>query len=211
MESYKMNNLGHIYLIDDDEAIRDALGLTLRDVGYEVFSFSCARDFLNAGSMQSPAVILLDMQMPDMTGLALQDTLRQQGKTTPIIFISGQSHPTQIVDVFRNGALNFIFKPFNDEELFKEVKYALEVDVKELDLTRKRLRVRNLYESLTPKEKEVCGLLVKGLLSKEIAWALNIASSTVKIHKSRVMEKMEVSSLQLLTAAYLDADLTSAV
>ncbi len=204
-----MKTLGYIYLIDDDEAIRDSLNLTLTDMGYEVFSFSKASLFLKAFPIKSPAVILLDMQMPEMSGLELQEKLFQKGKTTPIIFISGQSHQKQIIDVFRNGASDFILKPFSDQELFTPIKLAIEADRQSQDSLDEKNRIQNLYALLTPKEKEVCDLLVTTPLSKEVAQILNISESTVKIHKSRVMQKMQVNSLQHLTANYLEARLGS--
>jgi response regulator RpfG family c-di-GMP phosphodiesterase len=204
-----MKTLGYIYLIDDDEAIRDSLNLTLTDMGYAVFSFSKASLFLDAFPIQSPAVILLDMQMPEMSGLDLQEELLQRGKTTPIIFISGQSHQKQIIDGFRNGAKDFILKPFCSQELYGPIKLAIEADRQSQDSLDEKNRVQNLYDLLTPKEKEVCDLLVKVPLSKEVAQILKISESTVKIHKSRVMQKMEVTSLQHLTANYLEARLGS--
>lgn len=204
-----MKTLGYIYLIDDDEAIRDSLTLSLTDMGYEVFSFSKASLFLDAFPIESPAVILLDMQMPEMSGLELQEKLLQKGKTTPIIFISGQSHQKQIIDVFRNGAKDFILKPFSDQQLLSPIKLAIEADRQSQNSLDEKNRIQNLYALLTPKEKEVCDLLVKVPLSKEVAQILNISESTVKIHKSRVMQKMAVTSLQHLTANYLEARLGS--
>jgi len=202
-----MNPLGHIYLIDDDQSIRDSLVIALKDIGYEVTDFSSAIDFLNRAEVVAPAVILLDMQMPDLTGLELQERLNKMGKTTPIIFISGQSHPKQIVESFRKGAINFIFKPFNLDELVQAVKAAMDVDSSKTYSNFKNDRVKDLYASLTPREKDVCDLLVKGFLSKDVADTLNISSATVKIHKSRVMKKMGVSSMQLLVSSYIQSGL----
>jgi response regulator RpfG family c-di-GMP phosphodiesterase len=149
------------------------------------------------------------MQMPEMSGLELQEKLLQKGKTTPIIFISGQSHQKQIIDVFRNGAKDFILKPFSDQQLLSPIKLAIEADRQSQNSLDEKNRIQNLYSLLTPKEKEVCDLLVKVPLSKEVAQILNISESTVKIHKSRVMQKMAVTSLQHLTANYLEARLGS--
>jgi len=204
-----MNNLGHIYLIDDDEAIRDSLNLILTDMGYEVFSFATARLFLKALPIKSPAVILLDMQMPEMSGDELQEILSKEAITTPIIFISGQSNKKQIIDAFRKGANDFILKPFSDQEIFTPIELAMKADRQFQDSLNEENRIQNLYASLTPKEKEVCDLLVKSPMSKDIAEALNISNATVKIHKSRVMQKMGVNSLQQLTAIYLEAKLES--
>ena len=112
-----MTKVGHIYLIDDDESMRTSLGRMLKDVGYIVEEFSSALTFLEHSVPVAPAVILLDMQMPDMAGLDLQEQLLKYGRKTPIVFVSGQSHPHQIVQGLKKGALDFLFKPFNLEEL----------------------------------------------------------------------------------------------
>ena len=114
---------GHIYLIDDDESMRTSLTRMLREVGYMVEDHSSALTFLEKSIPVSPAVILLDMQMPDMTGLDLQEKLLQLGRKTPIVFVSGQSHPHQIVKGLKKGALDFLFKPFNLEDLLKAVAF----------------------------------------------------------------------------------------
>ncbi|WP_114652338.1 response regulator transcription factor [Polynucleobacter necessarius] len=122
-----MTKVGHIYLIDDDESMRTSLSRMLKDVGYIVEDFSSAVTFLEHSVPVAPAVILLDMQMPDMTGIDLQEKLFQLGRKTPIIFISGQSHPHQIVKSLKRGAVDFLFKPFNLEDLLKAVADALDL------------------------------------------------------------------------------------
>ncbi len=125
--SNSMTKVGHIYLIDDDESMRTSLSRMLKDVGYIVEDFSSAVTFLEHSVPVAPAVILLDMQMPDMTGIDLQEKLFQLGRKTPIIFISGQSHPHQIVKSLKRGAVDFLFKPFNLEDLLKAVADALDL------------------------------------------------------------------------------------
>ena len=120
-----MTKVGHIYLIDDDESMRTSLSRMLRDVGYIVEDFSSAVTFLEDSMPVAPAVILLDMQMPDMTGLDLQEKLVKLGRKTPIVFVSGQSHPHQIVTSLKRGALDFLFKPFNLEDLLKAVRVGI--------------------------------------------------------------------------------------
>ncbi|NCZ85392.1 MAG: response regulator, partial [Burkholderiaceae bacterium] len=122
---------GTIYLIDDDDAIRRSLSRMLADVGYDVFDYNSATSFLSNSRVVSPAVILLDMQMPDLSGLELLDCLEKNGSTTPIIFLSGQSHPQQIVKGLKKGAFDFLFKPFNLEELLNAIQTALEYDRKQ--------------------------------------------------------------------------------
>ena len=202
-----MTKVGHIYLIDDDESMRLSLTRMLRDLGYLVDDYAKASDFLEKSIPVSPAVILLDMQMPDITGLDLQEKLIKLGRKTPIIFVSGQSHPHQIVQGLKKGAVDFLFKPFNLEELLKAVADALEFDSRQLKRVSMDVETRRDYASLTPREREVCTWLVKGLLNKDIAVKLGTTDATIKVHKSRVMEKMHVDSVQTLVKKYLESDL----
>ena len=202
-----MTKVGHIYLIDDDESMRVSLTRMLRDLGYLVDDFASAAVFLEKSVPVAPAVILLDMQMPDVTGLDLQEKLDKLGRKTPIIFISGQSHPHQIVQGLKKGAVDFLFKPFNLEELLRAVAEALEFDNRQLKRVSLDVETRKDYASLTPREREVCVLLVKGLLNKDIAVKLGTTDATIKVHKSRVMEKMHVDSVQTLVKKYLESDL----
>ncbi len=202
-----MTKVGHIYLIDDDESMRTSLRRMLKDVGYIVEDFSSAATFLEHSLPVAPAVILLDMQMPDMTGLDLQEKLLQLGRKTPIVFVSGQSHPHQIVKGLKQGAMDFLFKPFNLEDLLKAVADALDFDRRQLKRVSKEVETKRDYATLTPREKEVCFWLVKGLLNKDIAIKLGTTDATIKVHKARVMDKMNVESLQILVAKYLESNL----
>lgn len=202
-----MTKVGHIYLIDDDESMRTSLCRMLRDVGYIVEDFSSAATFLEHSLPVAPAVILLDMQMPDMSGLDLQEKLLQFGRKTPIVFVSGQSHPHQIVKSLKQGALDFLFKPFNLEDLLKAVADALEFDRRQLKRISKEVENKKDYASLTPREKEVCYWLVTGLLNKDIAIKLGTTDATIKVHKARIMDKMNVESVQALVVKYLESNL----
>ena len=198
---------GHIYLIDDDESMRTSLTRMLREVGYMVEDYASAVTFLEKSIPVSPAVILLDMQMPDMTGLDLQEKLLQFGRKTPIVFVSGQSHPHQIVRGLKKGALDFLFKPFNLEDLLKAVADAIELDRRQLMRVAKDVETKKDYATLTPREKEVCSWLVKGLLNKDIAIKLGTTDATIKVHKARVMEKMHADSVQTLVKKFLESGL----
>jgi len=198
---------GHIYLIDDDESMRTSLTRMLREVGYMVEDYSSALIFLEKSIPVSPAVILLDMQMPDMTGLDLQEKLLQLGRKTPIVFVSGQSHPHQIVKGLKKGALDFLFKPFNLEDLLKAVAEAIDFDRRQLKRISQDVETKKDYASLTPREKEVCMWLVQGLLNKDIALKLGTTDATIKVHKARVMDKMHADSLQTLVKKFLESDL----
>jgi FixJ family two-component response regulator len=182
----------------------------LRELGYNVHDFASAKAFIAHSVPISPAVILLDMQMPDMTGLDLQEELARIGRKTPIVFISGQSHPQQIVKSLKKGALDFLFKPFNLEDLLNSVADAIEFDRRQFKRVSKDVEVKRYFATLTPREKEVCRLLVEGLLNKEIAVKLGTTDATIKVHKARVMEKMRADSLQGLVKSYLEASLEEA-
>ncbi len=204
-----MTKAGHIYLIDDDESMRISLSRMLRELGYLVEDYASAAAFLEQSVPVSPAVILLDMQMPDLTGLDLQEKLLKLGRKTPIVFVSGQSHPHQIVQGLKKGALDFLFKPFNLEELLKAVAEAIDFDNRQLKRISQDVQAKKDYESLTPREREVCQWLVQGLLNKDIAIKLGTTDATIKVHKSRVMEKMHVDSVQSLVKKYLESDLAN--
>ena len=202
-----MTKAGHIYLIDDDESMRVSLSRMLRELGYLVEDYSSAATFLQKSIPIAPAVILLDMQMPDMTGLDLQEKLLSLGRKTPIVFVSGQSHPHQIVQGLKTGALDFLFKPFNLEELLKAVADAIAFDGRQLKRVSMDVETTREYESLTPREREVCIWLVKGLLNKDIAVKLGTTDATIKVHKARVMDKMHADSVQVLVKKFLESDL----
>ena len=170
-------------------------------------SYSSAATFLQKSIPIAPAVILLDMQMPDMTGLDLQEKLLSLGRKTPIVFVSGQSHPHQIVQGLKKGALDFLFKPFNLEELLKAVADAIAFDGRQLKRVSMDVETTREYESLTPREREVCIWLVKGLLNKDIAVKLGTTDATIKVHKARVMDKMHADSVQILVKKFLESDL----
>ncbi len=204
-----MTKVGHIYLIDDDNSMRESLTRMLRDVGYLVEDYASAVKFLETSIPVSPAVILLDMQMPDMTGVELQEQLVKLGRKTPIVFVSGQSHPHQIVQGLKKGAVDFLFKPFNLEELLKAIADAIEFDRRQLKRVSLDIETKREYESLTPREREVCTWLVEGLLNKDIAVKLGTTDATIKVHKARVMSKMHVDSVQTLVKKYLESDLAN--
>lgn len=200
---------GTVYLIDDDNSMRDSLARMLRDVGYVIQDFESATSFLQNSLPVAPAMILLDMQMPDVSGLELMERLEKLGRKTPIVFLSGQSHPQQIVKGLKKGALDFLFKPFNIDELLQAIDQAIEFDQRQLKKNLKEREVKRNFSSLTPREREVCGLLVEGLMNKEIAERLGTTDATIKVHKARVMEKMQANSVQQLVKFYLEFNLAN--
>lgn len=197
----------HVYVIDDNKVVAMALSDTLHRLGYSTEVYNDPLVFLRESMPVSPAVILLDMRMPSMSGVELQKRLLELGRKTPIIFISGEWQSSEIVMGMKQGALDFLFKPFNLDELLTVIQKALSKDLQNSLATSRQLSMRERYNSLTPREKEVCALLVAGLLSKQVAAQLGITNATIKVHKSRVLEKMQATSLQQLALAMQQLDL----
>ena len=192
----KLLEKGTVYLIDDDDSMRKSLVGALKKLGYCVKDFYSPSIFLEeTHHITRPSVVLLDMQMPEMSGIELQEQLNKQGLLMPIIFISGQSHPEQIITGMKQGAVDFLLKPFLLEELMGSIDQVLESEVIQSNLYYH-------YSILTPREKEIFIHLAKGKMNKEIANELDISESMVKVHKSRVMEKMQATSVQALTTYY---------
>jgi FixJ family two-component response regulator len=188
----------HVYVIDDNEVIGRTLGETLVRLGYTTEVYNDPMAFLENSMPVSPAVILLDMRMPTMSGVELQKRLQAIGRKTPIVFVSGESVASEIVLGMKQGAVDFLFKPFNLDDLLAAIELGLRKDQQQTAMASEQLSLRQRYESLTVREREVCGLLVQGILSKNIAADLGISNATVKVHKARIMEKMQVQSLQQL-------------
>lgn len=203
MEPYFQKKEGHIYVVDDNNSVRTSLARLLITIGYTVENFSSGADFLKSYKPISPAVILLDMAMPQMTGIQLQQSIIDLGYKTPIIFISGESHPHQIVSGLKKGALNFIFKPFQFEELLNAVSEAIDFDDQQTQREIKKTSISQELLSLTHREEKVFKLLVEGLSNKEIAIRLGTVDATIKAHKGRLMAKMHANSIQDLVKKYL--------
>lgn len=188
----------HVFVIDDNEVVASALSDTLRRLGFSTEVFNDPQAFLRDSIPVSPAVILLDMRMPVMSGVDLQKKLTALGRKTPIIFMSGESQPAEIVEGMKLGAVDFLFKPFNLKDLLSAIQQALNKDMKNSQDSLRQLSLVERYGNLTGREKEVCNLLVRGMLSKAIAIELGISDATVKVHKARVLQKMQAASLQQL-------------
>ena len=188
-------NIGHIYLVDDDASIRSALAGTLERQGFSVTAYASAHEFLKHATPVSPAVLLLDMRMPGQSGVELQTDLAHHGWTTPIIFVSGESLPAQIVQAMKQGAIDFLLKPFSMQDLLTAVDQALEKDRAINAVLIKAREVERLYATLTPRERAVFESMIAGKTNKQIASADGSAAATVKLHRARVLSKMHVLSL----------------
>ena len=184
-----------IYVVDDDEAMRDSLTWLLEGEGYRVACFDSAEAFLAARNPQMRGCMVLDVRMPEMSGLELHEKLLSMHSTLPIIFITGHGDVPMAVSALKKGAIDFIEKPFNDQEMVKLIRTALAEDLKRHDARRQEAEAQRRIEGLTPREREVLDLIVAGRLNKQIADDLGISIKTVEVHRARVMEKMGVNSL----------------
>ena len=188
----------HVYVIDDDEVVASTLAKTLSRLGYTTEVYQDPLVFLQNSMPVSPAVILLDMRMQALSGVELQKRLNAIGRKTPVVFISGEFQTSEIILAMKQGALDFLLKPFNLIDLLEAIETGLKKDGDLSALASQQLSLQARYASLTPREKEVCGLLAQGCLSKKIAVDLGITNATVKLHKARILEKLQVTSMQQL-------------
>jgi FixJ family two-component response regulator len=190
----------HIFLIEDDDSMRKALIGMLEFVGYQVNAFSSASDFLKTSIQVAPAVIITDMRMPDMSGVELQAELVQRGRSIPIIFISGESTVQQTVTAMKQGAIEFLVKPFERDELLSAVIRGLEQDALNMHQYVEQKTLEEGLKTLAPREREVFELLSLGLNNAEIQEKLQISLPTTKQYKSEVMRKLNLRSLSQLIA-----------
>lgn len=184
-----------VFVIDDNLAVRKAISGLLRSVGLRFESFASAREFLHAPRADVPACMVLDVRMPGMSGLDLQRQLTDSGLAIPIIFLTGHGDIPMSVRAMKAGAVEFLTKPFRDQELLDAVTQALERDRVARVRRAEAAALRERYASLTPRERQVMGLVVTGLLNKQIAAELGTSEMTIKIHRGQIMRKMDAGSL----------------
>lgn len=184
-----------VYVVDDDEPVRDAIGLLLDTVDLPHVEFEDAQRFLEAYSEAMRGCLVLDIRMPGMNGLELQQALAERRSTLPIIFITGHGDIPMAVDAMRRGALDFIRKPFRDQELLDRVNEALQTGERNRTQNELRANVADRLTRLTPRETEVFERVAAGQANKVIAIELSISERTVEIHRSQVMRKMEARTL----------------
>ena len=184
-----------VFVVDDDPSVRKSLTRVMTSAGYAVEAFASARDFLVRTPSAGPCCVVLDVRMPGLTGLELQEALAAKNHRLPIVFITGHRDISMSVKAMKGGAADFLTKPFDVEKLLEAVARAVNKDVKDLGDERRTVEIRERVERLTPREMEVFALVVSGLLNKQIAGELGIGEKTVKVHRARVMEKMEAGSV----------------
>jgi FixJ family two-component response regulator len=184
-----------VYVVDDDESVRRGLSRLLRSAGLSVETFPSAQAFLSRDLPDRPACLVLDVRMPGLSGLDLQAALKQAGRPMPIVFISGQSDVPASVRAMKEGALDFLQKPFDEDQLLSAIAGALARGRTARALRDESAVVRQRFETLTPRERQVLGQVIAGLLNKQIAANLGAAEKTIKIHRGRVMQKMAAGSV----------------
>jgi len=185
-----------VFVVDDDTSIRESLSLLLNSVGYDVETFASAQEFLELEMLpKGPACILLDVKMPGLSGLDLQEDLSPRSYVPPIIFITGHGDIPMSVQAMKKGAVDFLAKPFDDDDLIGAVKEALKKDARIKTRALKQEKVMQKLDSLTTREYEIMTYLITGMLNKQIAFDLNIAERTVKAHRKQVFKKLEIHSI----------------
>ena len=195
------NSTPLVYVVDDDDAVRDSLLLLLRSIGINGRAFATAGDFLNAYDPKQHSCLITDIRMPGMSGLDLQRELKDRGAPIPVILITGHGDVPMAVDAMKEGALDFIEKPFRDQDLLDRVQQALTWDEEHRSKNLEALSIQERIATLTPRETEVMELVVQGCANKVIAQDLGVSQRTVEIHRARVMEKMGMRSLAALVRA----------
>jgi FixJ family two-component response regulator len=184
-----------VFVIDDDDSVRRGLERLLRSVGLDVEAFASAREFIARPLPDRPACVVLDLRLPGASGLEVQDTLSRAGREIPIIFISGYADVASSVRALKAGAIDFLQKPFSDQALLDIVHEALGRSRASRRLQAELGAIRARFDTLTPRERDVLRLVLKGLLNKQIAAELGISEKTVKFHRGRVMEKTQAGSV----------------
>ncbi|MHA3082785.1 response regulator transcription factor [Acinetobacter sp. ANC 5383] len=185
-----------IYILDDDNAVLEALSSLVRSIGLRVECFSSTSAFLNDVNRSAYSCLILDVRMPEMSGLDVQRQLSELGEQIPIIFISGHGDIPMAVKAIKAGAVDFFTKPFREEELLGAIRAAQKLALQQRSNTPRITELKENYESLSKREQQVLKFVLRGYLNKQTALELDISEATVKVHRHNIMRKMKVSSVQ---------------
>jgi FixJ family two-component response regulator len=183
-----------VFVVDDDPSVRETLADLIASVGLSVLAFKSAREFLESRRPDAPACLVLDVRLPGLSGLELQRELLRIEAPIPIIFITGHADIPMTVRAMKEGAVEFLAKPFRDQDLIDAIQHAIEIDGVARQERTIVAEVRRCYESLTKREREVMKLIVSGLMNKQIAAQLGSSETTVKMHRGQIMHKMKAQS-----------------
>jgi FixJ family two-component response regulator len=206
-----MNTRGAVvYIVEDDPSFRKSVERLIRVAGYDVVAFESAGSFLAQHSIRQPGCLLLDVQLPGIDGLSLQQKLTESGINLPIIFMTGHGTIPMSVQAMKRGAVDFLPKPVETRNLLSAVAAALERAGRNVREALELSRITALFDTLSSREKEVMRWIITGKLNKQIAYALGIAEKTVKVHRSRVMQKLKVSSVAELVRLAAKANIAPA-
>jgi two-component system, LuxR family, response regulator FixJ len=200
-----MNSNPTVFVVDDDQAMRNSLEWLIESIGMKVKTYSSAVEFLNSYYPGQAGCLLLDVRMPGMSGLELQIHLSRQDSRLPVVIITGHGDVAMAVKAMKSGAVDFIEKPFHDEELLASIRNALDHDQKQRSLQSQRAEIAARLAELTPREHEVMEMVTDGSANKEIASVLGVSAKTVEAHRARVMDKMRATSLAELVRMALIA------
>lgn len=195
-----------VYIVDDDNGVRSSIRLLMKSVGLAASPFSSAQEFLGAYRAEQPGCLVLDIRMPGMNGLELQEELNRRGAVIPVIFITGHADVPMAVEAMRHGAFDFLQKPFRDQDLIDRAQRALARDQENRQALKEHARIRACLDSLTPREREVLDLLTTGKANKIMAHDLGLSQRTVEIHRAHVMEKMGAQSVAQLVRMVMDLE-----
>jgi len=188
-------NAGVVFVVDDDPAMRHSTQCLIRSIGLRAETFTSAQQFLKYKRPNEPSCLVLDMRMPGLSGLDLQKELAEAGVEIPIIFVTGHGDIPMSVQAMKAGAIEFLTKPYRDQDLIDALHDALKRDEAARTEQTKLRDLKRRFDSLTPREREVMGLVVSGLLNKQIAGELGSTEQTVKFHRGHIMRKMQAVSL----------------
>jgi two-component system, LuxR family, response regulator FixJ len=194
-----------VFVVDDDQAMRSSLEWLIESIGMKVKTYDSADDFLSSYYPGRAGCLLLDVRMPGMSGLELQAHLAREDSRLPVIIITGHGDVSMAVKAMKAGAVDFIEKPFHDEDLLSSIRNALDFDEKQRSLQSQRAQIATRLAELTPREHEVMEMVTDGLANKEIAALLGVTAKTVEAHRARVMDKMQAGSLAELVRMVLIA------